>query len=81
MFKHLLGPGNFDSPKGPLVRKQAFLPIVFNDIGFIPTTTITLIAYLGSWALIVSIIVARFMVDQCPFFLKTLTWIDNNFPF
>jgi hypothetical protein len=45
---------------------------------FISTSTITLIAYLGSWALVASIIAARFMVDQRRFFLEALTRIDNN---
>jgi len=45
---------------------------------FISTATIALVAYLGSWALIVS----SFMVDQHPFLFEALTWVDNNsFPF
>ncbi len=82
MFGHLLGPTSFDSLKGLLDYKQAFLPITFSGIGFIPTTTIALTTYLRSWALVVSIIIVRLMVDQHFFLLKTLTWIDNNtFPF
>ncbi len=82
MFGCLLGPWSFDSPKGPLTHKHAFLPIIFNGIEFIPIATIAPITYLGSWALVVSIIVVRFMVDQQPFFLETLAQVDNNiFPF
>jgi hypothetical protein len=82
VFGHLLDPRSFDSSKGPLARKQASLPIIFNGVGFILTSTIAPIAYLGNWALVASIIVVKFMVDQHPFFLETLAQINNNtFPF
>jgi hypothetical protein len=45
---------------------------------FISTSTIALTTYLGSWALVISVIAIRFMVDQCPFLLEALTQIDNN---
>jgi hypothetical protein len=49
---------------------------------FISTSTITLTTYLGSWALVISVIAIRFMVDQCPFLLEALARVDNNtFPF
>jgi len=72
MFGRLSGLRSFDSSQGPLAYKQAFFPIILGGIGFIPTSTIAPTTYLGSWAFIVSIIVVRFMVDQCPFFLQTL---------
>jgi len=78
VFEHLLGPRYFNSPKWPLAYKQTYFPIVFSDIGFILTTTIAPIAYLGNWALIVFIIYNRFIVDQHPFLLEALAWIDNN---
>jgi hypothetical protein len=78
VFGCLLGTKSFDSPKGPLARKQTSLPITFGDIGCIPTITITLTTYLGSWALVISIIIVRFMVNQCPFFFKTLAQVDKN---
>jgi hypothetical protein len=82
MFGHLLGPRSFNSPKGPLAYKQASLPIVFGDISFILTTIISPTTYLGCWALVVSIIVTRFMVNQHPFLFEALAQIDNNnFPF
>jgi hypothetical protein len=82
VFGHLLGPRSFDSPELPLVYKQASLPITFSDVGLISTSTITLTTYLRNWALIVSIVVVRFMVDQHPFLLEALTQVDNNtFPF
>jgi hypothetical protein len=34
--------------------------------------------YLRSWALVVSIIAVRFMVDQHPFLFEALTQVDNN---
>jgi hypothetical protein len=46
MFRCLLGSRSFDSQKGILVHKHAFLSIAFSNIGFILTTTIALIAYL-----------------------------------
>jgi hypothetical protein len=58
-----LGSRSFDNPKGPSVHKQASLLITFNGIKLISTFTIALIAYLRNWALVVSIIVVRFMVD------------------
>jgi hypothetical protein len=42
------------------------------------TTTITMIAYLGSWDLGASIIIVMFVVDQHPFLLEALTQVDNN---
>jgi hypothetical protein len=78
MFPHLLGPRSFDSPKRLLARKQASLPIIFGGIEVILTSTITLTTYFGNWVFVVSVIVARFMVDQRPFLLQTLAQIDNN---
>jgi hypothetical protein len=78
VFKHFLGLGFFNSPKGFLVHKQASPPIVFGGIGFIPTTAIALTDYLGSWAFVASIIVVRFMVNQRPFPHKALTRVNNN---
>jgi hypothetical protein len=73
MFGRLLGSRSFDSLEGPLACKQASFLITFGSIGFIPTPTIAPTTYLGSWALIVSIIVVRFMVDQWFFLLEALT--------
>jgi hypothetical protein len=70
MFGRLLGLRSFDNIEGPLARKQASFPITFGGIMLIPTTTITLTIYLKSWA---SIIAIKFMVDQHPFLLKTIT--------
>jgi hypothetical protein len=81
MFGHLLGLRPFDSLKGPLARKQTSLPITFNGIGLILTFTIAATTYLGSWAFVIWVIVVRFMVDQNLFLLKTLTRINNTFPF
>jgi hypothetical protein len=82
VFGRLLGLGSFDSPKGLLVHKQTSLLITLNGVKFISTSTIALVAYLGSWVLVVLVITIRFMVDQHPFLLEALTWINNNtFPF
>ncbi len=78
VFGRLLGPGSFNSPKGPLAYKQVFFLITFDGIGVIPTTTIASIAYLKSWAFIASIIATKFMVDHCPFLLKALAQADDN---
>ncbi len=78
LFGCLLGPRSFNSPKGPLARKQFPLPIIFDGIRFISTSTIAPISYLRSWALVTSIISIKFMVDQHPFLLETLAQIDNN---
>jgi hypothetical protein len=82
MFAGLLGPRSFDSPWGPLVRKQASFPITFGGIGFVSTSTITRTIYLRSWAFVIAIIVDRFMLNQHPFLLEALAWVDNDtFPF
>jgi len=82
MFRCLLGLGSFDSRKRFLARKQTSFPITFGGFGVIVTSTITLTTYLRSWALVVSIIVARFMVDQHHFLLEALAQANNNtFPF
>jgi hypothetical protein len=74
VFGRLLRPGSFDSLEGPLAHKQAFLPITFGNISFIPTTNITQVTYLRSWAFVASIIIVRFMVDQGFF----LAWSLNT---
>ncbi len=82
MFRRFLGPRSFDSPERPLVHKQVSLPTTFDGIKLILTFTIALTTYLGSWALVALIIIARFMVDQHPFLLEALARINNNtFPF
>jgi hypothetical protein len=48
MFGCLSGLGFFDSPKGPLVYKQAFLPIAFGGIKLILIATIAPTTYLRS---------------------------------
>ncbi len=78
MFGCFLGLRSFDSLKGLLICNQVSFPINFNGVRFILTSTIAPTTYLGSWALIVLIIIIRFMVDQRPFLLGTLAWIDNN---
>jgi hypothetical protein len=78
MFGRLLGPRSFDNLEGPLASKQTSFPITFGSIKLIPMATIALATYLGSWALVISIIIARFMVDQCPFLLEALAQINNN---
>jgi hypothetical protein len=81
MFRRLSSPRSFDGPKWPLVHKHAFLPIPFSGIELIPTTTITSIAYLVNWALVDSIIIVRFMVNQHLFLLEALAQINNAFLF
>jgi hypothetical protein len=72
MFRHLLGLGSFDNPKGLLACKQVSLLIIFGNIGFILTTTITPTSYLRNWILVVTTIVARFKVNQHLFLLEAL---------
>jgi hypothetical protein len=82
MFGHLLGPGSFDNPKGPLERKQASLPITFGGTKLILMATIAPTTYLRYWAFIASIITTKLMVYQHPFLLEALARVDNNtFPF
>jgi hypothetical protein len=72
IFECLLSPKSFDSLEGPLAHKQTFLLITFGGLEIISITTIALIPYLGSWAFVVSIVVARFMVDEDPFLFEAL---------
>ncbi len=51
------------------------------SVKFISTFINAPTTYLKSWALVISIIDARFMVDQHLFLFETLAWIDNTFPF
>jgi hypothetical protein len=82
VFGPLLGPGSFDNLEGPLAHKQASLRIIFKGVELISTSIIAPIVYLRNWALVASIIVVRFMVDQWPFFLEALARVNNNtFPF
>jgi hypothetical protein len=82
VFIPFLGLGSFDNLEGPLTHKQTFLLITFSGIRFTLMATIVPIAYLGIWALVILIIVVRFMVDQHPFLIEALTRIENNtFPF
>jgi len=78
MFGCFLGPRSFDSPKGPLIHKEAYLPIAFGGIKLIQTTTIIVITYLGSWDLGALIIIVMFMVDQHPFLFEALTQVDTT---
>jgi hypothetical protein len=80
VFRCFLGWRSFDSLERVLAHKLAFFPITFNGIRFILTTTIALTTYLGSWALVASIIVARFMVNQHPCLFEAFTQVDN-YPF
>jgi hypothetical protein len=70
VFGHLLGPRSFDILERPIVHKQVSFPITFDVVKLILTVIITPIAYLRNWAFVVLVIITRFMVDQCPFFLK-----------
>jgi hypothetical protein len=81
MFGCLLGSRSFDSLEGHLAHKKALFPITLGSIGFISTSTITLTTYLKSWALVASIIMARFMVDQCHFLFALVRVNNNTFPF
>ncbi len=82
VFEHILGPRSFDNPKEPLTCTEASLPIIFGGIELTLTSTIALTTYLRSWALVTSIIVIRFMVNQRPFLLEVLAQVNNNtFPF
>jgi len=78
LFGPLLGPWSFDNIEKPLDRRQVSFPIIFGGVGFILTSMIAPIVYLGNWAIIALVIIVRFMIDQHPFFLETLAQVDNN---
>jgi hypothetical protein len=60
------------------IHKQTILPITFNGIRLIPMATIAPTTYSRNWPFVISIIVARFMVDQRPFLFEAVAKIDNN---
>jgi hypothetical protein len=74
MFGLLLGPRSFDGLEIPLLHKQASFPrkATFGIIKFIPITTIAPVAYLKDGPLVASIIVVKFIIDQCPFLFEAL---------
>ncbi len=78
MSGHLLGLRSFDSLEGSLFHKQASFSIILGGISLISTSTIAPITYLKNWALVVSIIVIRLMVNQRPFLLEALVQINNT---
>ncbi len=78
VFGCYLGPNFFNSLEGPLACKQIFFLITFGGVKFLLTTTIAPTTYFRSWAFVVSIIVVQFMVNQHPFLLEALTWMDNK---
>jgi hypothetical protein len=73
VFRWLLHLRSFYSLERTLAHKQASFPIVLGSIKFLTTITIAPTIYLGEWALIVSIIIVRLMVNQHPFLFETLT--------
>ncbi len=78
VFGTLLGPRSFDNLERPLAHKQASLRIIFKGVELISTSIIAPIVYLRNWALVVSVIVVKFMVDQWLFFLEALARVNNN---
>ncbi len=81
MFGCFLGPKSLVSFEWPLAHIHASLPIIFDGIRFIPTSTITLWTYLRSWDLVAWIIVIRFMVDQSlPSYSFNASW-HQHLPF
>jgi hypothetical protein len=78
MFGCILGPWSFDSLKRPRVCKQTSFLITFSGVEFILTSTIAPTTYLGNWTFVISVIAIRCMLDQHPFLLEALTWINNN---
>jgi hypothetical protein len=71
----------FDSLKRPIVEKQVFLLITFGGIEFILIINIIPTTYLRNWALVASIIVVSFMINQYPFLFEALAQINNIFLF
>jgi len=63
MFRHFVRPRSFDNLKGPLTHKQIFILITFDGIRLMSMATIALTTYLRSLALVVSIIIVKFMVN------------------
>jgi hypothetical protein len=71
-FWEILGPKFLDCSQTPLVHRQAPLLISNGGIGLISTKVITLEAYLGSWALVASIIAIKFFLNYYLFLLEVI---------
>ncbi len=54
------------------MHRQVLIPISSGGVGFIFAKTITLMAFLGSWALVTCVIAFRFLLDSCPFLLEAI---------
>jgi hypothetical protein len=72
VFLKLLGLGSLECPKAPLVHPQVALTIFNGGIRLTSSNVIALTTYLGSWALITSVIASKFLLDFCPFLLKAI---------
>jgi hypothetical protein len=64
------------------VHRHVTLPISSGDIGLILVDIIVLVAFLGSWALVVLVITFRFLLDSYPFLLEAIGASNlGSFPF
>jgi hypothetical protein len=60
-LKELIGPGSFHGEVGELARMQASLPTLLGELGVCSTARAAPAAFLGSWALVGSLVGQRFL--------------------
>ncbi len=79
IFERLLGVGSLDCLEVLLVHQQVVLPISSGGVWSISLEVITLIAYLGNWAIIALVITSKFLLDFHQFLLEAIG-VSNSRP-
>jgi hypothetical protein len=80
IFEELLGLNSLKCFEALLVHQHVVFPISNAGIRLIFWEVIALVAYWGSWALVVLVITSMFLLDFCPFLLEVIG-VSNLRPF
>jgi hypothetical protein len=72
VFERFLGPSSLECLEAPFVPWHVVLLIYSGGIRLISSKVIVPFTYLRSWALVIIVIVSRFLLDSCPFLLEAI---------
>jgi hypothetical protein len=72
-LEELIGPGSFQGEVGELGRMQASLPTSLGGLGARSTARAAPAAFLGSWALVGSLVGQRFLRSRLPFLVLVVS--------
>jgi hypothetical protein len=72
-LEELIGPGSFLRELGELARMQASLPTSLGRLGARSTVRAAFTAFLGSWALVGSLVGQRFLRSGLPFLVSMVS--------